>query len=67
MHILCLPAHKTHLLQPLDMGVFKYLSDDVNSGVKFIAQLDYSNEAVSSSSNSDKQNGSVGVTTTHVL
>ena len=23
MHILCLPAHSTHLLQPLDLGVFK--------------------------------------------
>ena len=46
--------------------------DDVKSGVRFksmpiecfnryepLAQLDYSNEAVSSSSNSDKQNGSV--------
>ena len=48
--------------------------DDVKSGVTFksmpiecfnryepLAQLDYSNEAVSSSSNSDKQNGSVYV------
>ena len=48
--------------------------DDVKSGVSFksmpieclnryepLAQLDYSNEAVSSSSNSDKQNGSVYV------
>ena len=48
--------------------------DDVKSGVRFksmpiecfnryepLAQLDYSNEAVSSSSNSDKQNGSVYV------
>ena len=46
--------------------------DDVKSGVRFksmhiecfnryepLAQLDYSNEGVSSSSNSDKQNGSV--------
>ena len=23
VHILCLPAHTTHLLQPLDVGVFK--------------------------------------------
>ena len=48
--------------------------DDVKSGVRFksmpieyfnqyepLALLDYSNEAVSSSSNSDKQNGSVYV------
>ena len=23
VHLLCLPAHTTHILQPLDVGVFK--------------------------------------------
>ena len=60
-------------MQPTQVS-YRCVLDDVKSGVRFksmpiecfnryepLAQLDYSNEAVSSSSNSDKQNGSVYV------
>ena len=28
VHILCIPAHTTHLLQPLDVGIFKSLKSN---------------------------------------
>ena len=31
MHILCLPSHTTHLLQPLDVGVFKSFKSHYNN------------------------------------
>ena len=34
MHILCLPAHCSHLLQPLDVGVFKPAKDEWRKIIK---------------------------------
>ena len=30
MHLLCLPAHTSHILQPLDVGVFKSFKSSFN-------------------------------------
>ena len=34
IHLLCLPAHTTHLLQPLDVGVFKSLKSNYSKACK---------------------------------
>ena len=34
VHILCLPAHTTHILQPLDVGVFKSLKSNYSKACK---------------------------------
>ena len=34
IHILCLPSHTTHLLQPLDVGIFKSLKSHYNKECK---------------------------------
>ena len=39
IHILCLPSHTTHLLQPLDVGIFKSLKSNYNKECKkYMAQ-----------------------------
>ena len=39
IHILCLPAHTTHVLQPLDVGVFKSFKANFNKAChKYIAE-----------------------------
>ena len=34
VHLLCLPAHTTHMLQPLDVGVFKSLKSNYSTACK---------------------------------
>ena len=34
IHLLCLPSHTTHLLQPLDVGVFKSMKSQFNKACK---------------------------------
>ena len=34
VHLLCLPAHTTHILQPLDVAVFKSLKGNYNKACK---------------------------------
>ena len=34
IHLLCLPAHTTHLLQPLDVGVFRSLKGNFSKMCK---------------------------------
>ena len=34
VHLLCLPPHTTHLLQPLDVGIFKSLKSHYNKECK---------------------------------
>ena len=39
IHLLCLPAHTTHILQPLDVGVFKSFKSHFSKAcTKFLAQ-----------------------------
>ena len=37
IHLLCLPSHTTHLLQPLDVGVFKSLKSHYKQCQKYMA------------------------------
>lgn len=39
IHLLCLPAHTTHLLQPLDVGVFKPFKTNFNKVCKSIYEI----------------------------
>ena len=34
IHLLCLPSHTTHILQPLDVGVFKSLKSHFNKACR---------------------------------
>jgi hypothetical protein len=48
IHIICMPAHSTHLLQPLDVGVFKHFKA---GGIKTLQNYYFSNNGQSVSKN----------------